>query len=167
MTELVFSTYQRDFCYKSLNSLSSPNRWELTEEAREAFSNPQTEVLHIIERVKNDKGDTVLLKGEKKPLIALERIKLNPIEEPESFKSVLDFIFPVQGTNTSRDVLNNMKRNVKTISQYTNTILKGLSGECTGKLTRYTDSIGTVWVENRIPKETALRKVINVFKHVR
>ena len=151
----AMEVYNRNNNTTTVTAHRNPTREELIAEAREAFSNPYKEHLYDVKRVKDTNGTTMSISGRRrivKPM-KLEDMRITngaPVRKQywaEQFKPQFKFI-----DNFKYDVLPDIKRKW---------------AEWVGELTRYSDSAGSIWIKNEVPKETALRKLLNVLRRVK
>ena len=166
----------------TVRAYRNPTREELVAEARAAFSNHNTERLHGVLRTRdNITGSTMTITG-MNPLYNPFHINKMPTKEP-FIKGMNPLYNPFHINKPTKEPF------IKTVQElfemkpkkFMNEMLSPfrLAGECifdmgetkwkewTGELTKYSDSVGSIWVKNEVPKETTLRKVLNVLRRVK
>lgn len=142
--------YNRNNNTTTITAHRNPTREELIAEAREAFSNPYKEHLYDVKRVKDTNGTTMSISGRRRivqPMTLKDMRMYSGAQVQEQSWAQFECI-----DNFKYDILPDIKRKW---------------AEWMGEFTRYSDSVGSIWVKNEVPKETALRKVLKVFRCVK
>ena len=147
----------------TVRAYRNPTREELVAEARAAFSNHNTERLYDVMRSRdNITGSTMEIIGRFKPLY-------NPYYKSYQVPNEKNFLkkFQEQLKMKPKEFMHERLENFRNMTECISDRGKTKLAEWTGELTKYSDSIGTIYVKNKVPKETTLRKVLNAIRHVK
>lgn len=144
----------------TVRAYRNPTRKELIEEAKAAFSNSNTERLHNVIRTRdNITGTTMEITGLNRHPHE-QYYMSNQVHTNKSFLKKLHELFDMKPKEFMHEMLTPYKNIAEDISGMGRTKW----AEWTGELTRYSDSVGSTLVKNKVPKETTLRKVLSVFR---